>query len=80
MEDERKKELIENTARLQREKDLRSCSLFIFGHSNASEELIDVLVEAGVEPVAILDNNKNKHGKNTKTSGSFRRKRKLLSA
>ena len=38
MEDERKKEMIDNTARLLRENDLTSCSIFIFGHSNASED------------------------------------------
>lgn len=49
-------ELLENEVKLV-EKDI-----YLFGHCNATEELADLLLSRGYKPVAILDNNHNKHG------------------
>ncbi|MDE7477670.1 MAG: hypothetical protein K2M91_06940 [Lachnospiraceae bacterium] len=50
------------------EKMLQTCVLegkkvYLFGHCNATETLIDILLEKGIMVSAILDNNQRKHGK-----------------
>ncbi len=42
--------------------DFKNKMVFIFGHCHASEEMIDFLATLSVRPLAILDNNKTKHG------------------
>lgn len=37
--------------------------VYLFGHCNATETLIDMLLEKGITVTAILDNNEKKHGK-----------------
>lgn len=37
-------------------------AVFIFGHCNAAEKMIDLLLAGGVTPAAILDNNQSKQG------------------
>ena len=44
------------------QKSLEEKKIFVFGHCNATEELVDLLLSRGYRPVAILDNNRNKHG------------------
>jgi hypothetical protein len=41
-------------------------TIFLFGHSEASLTLVDLLLDNGIHPVAILDNNKVKYGKEYK--------------
>jgi len=42
--------------------DFKGKTVFVFGHCHASEEMIDFLATLSVRPLAILDNNKTKHG------------------
>lgn len=59
----RYKEMVENVDRLIQEEAIQGKKIFLFGHCNATEELIDLLYDRGFDVVAILDNNKEKHGK-----------------
>ena len=46
------------------EKDvIQNKKIYLFGHCNATEELVDLLTERGYRVAAILDNNTAKHGK-----------------
>ena len=51
---------------LEEEKSIQDKKIYLFGHCNATEELIDLLISRGYHPLAILDNNENKHGKDYK--------------
>lgn len=59
----RYKEMVENVDRLIQEEVIQGKKIFLFGHCNATEELIDLLYDRGFDVAAILDNNKEKHGK-----------------
>lgn len=60
------KEMIHNLNELLKSGETENKSIYLFGHCNATEELADALLEIGYIPVAILDNNKAKHGKDYK--------------
>lgn len=55
-------EMVENLALLMREIDLSKKHIFLFGHCNASLELIDLLESKGLHATAILDNSDEKQG------------------
>lgn len=57
------KEMVENVDRLIREGVIWGKKIFLFGHCNATEELIGLLHDRGFDAAAILDNNKGKQGK-----------------
>lgn len=57
------REMVENVDRLIRENVFQGKKIFLFGHCNATEELIDLLCDRGFGVAGILDNNKEKHGK-----------------
>ncbi len=48
---------------LVQEGSLSGKKIYLFGHCNATEELADLLLSGDYHPAAILDNNKNKHGR-----------------
>lgn len=54
-------ELVSNLNHLIDEKVLDKKKIFLFGHCNATEVLADELMQRGIEPAAILDNNKAKY-------------------
>ncbi len=56
-------EMINNISIMESNKSLIEKKIYIFGHCNASEELVDVLLEHGYNIEAVLDNNTEKHGK-----------------
>ena len=62
MERERYAEMIENLDRLSDEDGLKEHSVFLFAHCNATMELADELLQREIKPIAILDNNSDKHG------------------
>lgn len=45
---------------------LKNKKIYLFGHCNATEELADLLLSKNYNIVAILDNNRDKHGKDYK--------------
>lgn len=49
---------------LEQSGELFGKKIYLFGHCNATEELADLLIERQYKPVAILDNNVDKHGRN----------------
>ncbi len=55
-------EMKTNVESLIRENGFAGKSIYLFGHCNATEELVKMLVFYGYTPVAILDNNIAKHG------------------
>lgn len=55
------KEMKENLERLLRARRLQGQSVYLFGHCDASEELVDLLARNGYPVKAILDNNPFKH-------------------
>lgn len=55
-------EMVSTLDRLEREGILKGKNIYLFGHCNATEKLADLFLSKGYRPVAILDNNKNKHG------------------
>ena len=55
-------EMVHNVQDLSKSMDLASKNLFVFGHCNASLELIDLLDSLGIRTRAILDNSENKQG------------------
>ena len=59
-------EMAENVNRIDEEMDLASKKIFLFGHCNASLELIDLLAAKGRKTAAILDNSKVKQGQEYK--------------
>lgn len=56
-------EMVSALNELEEEKSIQDKKIYLFGHCNATEELIDLLISRGYHPLAILDNNENKHGK-----------------
>ena len=59
-------EMITSLSRFETDGEMENKKIYLFGHCDASENLVDVLLERGYHPVAILDNNVNKHGNNYK--------------
>ena len=64
MDKEHYDEMISSLAVLEQSGELAGKKIYLFGHCNATEELADLLIERQHKPVAILDNNIDKHGKN----------------
>lgn len=56
-------EMVSNLDKLDDTKILRSKNIYLFGHCNATEELVNLLIEKNFDVKAILDNNAAKHGK-----------------
>ncbi len=57
------KEMAENLDRLIHERAMEGKHIYLFGHCDATEELMRLLWDRGFQPEAILDNNTAKHGK-----------------
>lgn len=57
------KEMEENVNRLIGANVIQNKRIYLFGHCNATEELVRMLSGFGIRTVAILDNNSAKHGK-----------------
>ncbi|WP_026522988.1 nucleoside-diphosphate sugar epimerase/dehydratase [Butyrivibrio sp. VCB2001] len=57
-----KKLLSDKIAEIESDLNMSNRNIFLFGHCNATEMVIDTLVERGYSVCAILDNNKEKHG------------------
>ena len=55
-------EMVENVNKINDEMQLSSKKIFLFGHCNATLELIDLLESKGVMATAILDNSETKQG------------------
>lgn len=55
-------EMVENTDKLNKELQISDRKLFLFGHCNATLELIDLLEIKGISVDAILDNSEEKQG------------------
>ena len=55
-------EMVHNVDEIDAEMDLASMKVFLFGHCNATLELIDLLESKGIKSTAILDNSKEKQG------------------
>ena len=64
MDKEHYDEMVSSLTALEQSEELTGKKLYLFGHCNATEELADLLIERQHKPVAILDNNSAKHGKN----------------
>lgn len=56
-------EMVDNLNVLIKDEVLEGKRIYLFGHCNATEELVDCLIEKKYMPAAILDNNPAKHGK-----------------
>lgn len=63
VEKQRYKEMVQNLDLLVSEKKIQGKKIYLFGHCNATEELVEVLNSRGFGVTAILDNNAAKHGK-----------------
>ena len=63
MEAQYYKEMTESYKELERNGVFECKKIYLFGHCNATEELVKLLIEKGHSIIAILDNNKSKHGK-----------------
>lgn len=59
-------EMVEALKELEQEKGIQGKKLYLFGHCNATEELVDLLLSKKYQPIAILDNNENKYGRDYK--------------
>lgn len=57
------KEMVENCEEMIKRGVLEHKRIFLFGHCNATEELVELLEEKGYMITAILDNNSVKHGR-----------------
>lgn len=57
-------EMLDNVLELERNGVFCGAVIIVFGHCNASEELIDLLLEKGYVVKCLLDNNKEKQGEN----------------
>ena len=55
-------EMVQNLKEISAESDLSSKNIFLFGHCNATFELIDLLEQKGFHATAILDNSEAKQG------------------
>ena len=56
-------EMVVNLDKLVRNKIIQDKKIFLFGHCNATEELAGLLMDRGFSVSAILDNNREKHGR-----------------
>ena len=61
MDNEHYRELVTNLKILLQQDAFMGKTLFLFGHCNATEVLADELLQNGIRPQAILDNNKAKY-------------------
>lgn len=59
-------ELMYNLKELEQAGELENKTIYLFGHCNETEELVNLLFEKGYHPAAILDNNEAKQGKEYK--------------
>ncbi len=57
------REMTESYSKLRQCGILKNKKIFLFGHCNATEELVKCFVEGGFSITSILDNNTSKHGK-----------------
>lgn len=55
-------EMVQNLEKIIEEENLSNKQVIIFGHSEASERMVDYLLERKIKPEAIADNNENKKG------------------
>ncbi len=55
-------EMVSNLNSINAEMDLADRKIFLFGHCNATLELIDLLESRNLHAAAILDNSRDKHG------------------
>lgn len=55
-------EMVSALDSLEQGNDIQNKKVYLFGHCNATEELVDLLLVRGYRPIAILDNNRNKQG------------------
>lgn len=63
MDKEHYDEMVSSLKILEQSGELAGKRIYLFGHCNATEELADLLMERQYQPIAILDNNHNKHGR-----------------
>lgn len=63
MEQHYYEEMVQNCKEIEQSGALRNKRIFLFGHCNATEELVDLLMEKGYSIAAILDNNTSKQGR-----------------
>ena len=61
MDKEHYKELVANLSRLLDAQAFDGMKVYLFGHCNATEVLADEMLARGIQPLAILDNNKAKY-------------------
>lgn len=66
MDKQHYEEMVSSLTELEDEGGIQEKRIYLFGHCNATEELVDLLLQKGYRPVAILDNNQDKHGKDYK--------------
>lgn len=63
MDKQHYEEMVSSLLELEQDDCIQGKRIYLFGHCNATEELADLLIAKNYYPVAILDNNANKHGK-----------------
>ena len=63
MDKQHYEEMVSNLERLEQKGFLQYKKIYLFGHCNATEELVKLLTEKGYSVEGILDNNKVKQGK-----------------
>lgn len=56
-------EMATNFNKLIKERLIQDKKVFLFGHCNATEDLVELMLNRGITVTAILDNNKEKQGK-----------------
>lgn len=66
MDKQHYEEMTASLYELEQEGSIKNKKIYLFGHCNATEELADLLLQKNYSPIAILDNNTSKHGKNYK--------------
>lgn len=57
------REMAENCEKMRQSGILENKHIFLFGHCNATEKMAELLAQKGYTIAAILDNNREKHGK-----------------
>jgi len=62
MDKQHYEEMASNLKELKQQYDIQNKKIYLFGHCNATEELIDLLLEKKLSVTAILDNNSEKYG------------------
>lgn len=60
-------EMMHNLEELEQAGELENKTIYLFGHCNETEELVNLLFAKGYHPAAILDNNEAKQGKEYKS-------------